>query len=108
MAVPKYKTAWYIGVCESIRAAATSVMSVRTHLALLIPSMVDLCEFNPDNRTEVRAELNAPEGTSLIGWVGGLDPKKRVEDFIEAAAIISWKYPLALFLIVGGPRCFYA
>jgi glycosyltransferase involved in cell wall biosynthesis len=103
---PKHLTARYIGVCDSIRAAAASVMPDRPHHALEIPSMVDLSEFDSDARPKVRAELQLSEDTPLIGWVGRLDRKKRVEDVIKAAAIVQKKYPNARFLFVGGADAF--
>jgi len=42
----------------------------------------------------------------LIGWVGRLDRKKRVEDFIRAAAIVQKSHSTAQFVIVGGPDAF--
>jgi glycosyltransferase involved in cell wall biosynthesis len=38
--------------------------------------------------------------------VGRLDRKKRVEDFIEAAAIVHRQWPAARFAIIGGPDAF--
>ena len=61
-------------------------MPTRPQHALEIPSMVDLSEFNPTDRSSVRRELFISDTTPLIGWVGRLDRKKRVEDFIRAAA----------------------
>ena len=65
--------------------------------------MVDLTEFHPADRSGARCELGVPEGVTLIGWVGRLDRRKRVEDFIHAAAIVSGRYPEARFVIIGGP-----
>lgn len=68
--------------------------------------MVDLSEFNPTDRSSVRRELFISDTTPLIGWVGRLDRKKRVEDFIRAAALVHNNQPDARFLIVGGPDAF--
>ncbi|PII37650.1 hypothetical protein T190_31065 [Sinorhizobium meliloti CCBAU 01290] len=38
--------------------------------------------------------------------MGRLDPKKNVEDFIEAAAIVHAEIEPARFVIVGGPDAF--
>ncbi len=65
--------------------------------------MVDLSEFDPTDRTGVRRELGVPEGTPVIGLVGRLERKKRVEDFIRAAAIVSERHPEARFVVIGGP-----
>jgi len=38
----------------------------------------------------------------LWRWVGRLDPKKNVEDFIEAAALVAEQNERARFLVIGG------
>lgn len=106
LAGPKHLTARYVGVCAAIRDAAASAMRDRTHHALEIPSMVDLSEFDPSQRDAVRAELGVAERMPLIGWVGRLDRKKRVEDFVQAAAIVRQRHPEARFVVVGGPDAF--
>jgi len=103
---PKHRTARYVGVCRSIQEAAAARMPARPQHALEIPSMVDLNEFDPTQRTAVRHELGLDVRTPLIGWVGRLDRKKRVEDFIRAAALVRRSCPLARFVVVGGPDAF--
>jgi len=103
---PKHLTARYVGVCASIRDAAAAVMPDRPQHALEIPSMVDLAEFNPADRDAVRAEWGVSAQTPVIGWVGRLDRKKRVEDFIEAAALVLATQPTARFIIIGGTDAF--
>jgi glycosyltransferase involved in cell wall biosynthesis len=68
--------------------------------------MVDLAEFNPSDRVDVRAEWGVEEDTPVIGWVGRLDRKKRVEDFLHAAAAVHRNWPRARFLVIGGPDAF--
>lgn len=104
LAGPKHLTTRYVGVCETIRAAAASRMPDRPHHARAIPSMVDLDAFRPERRGQVRATLGLASDDVLIGWVGRLDRKKRVEDFIQAAAKIT--DPRARFVVVGGPDSF--
>ena len=106
LAGPKHLTARYVGVCTAIRDAAADRMPGRSHRALAIPSMVDLDEFDAADRPGVRAELGVPEGQPLIGWVGRLDRKKRVEDFIRAAALVHCTHRDARFVVVGGPDAF--
>jgi glycosyltransferase involved in cell wall biosynthesis len=100
---PKHFTTRYVGVCATIRDAARSLMPGRPHHALEIPSMVDLSEFDPADRAGVRRELGVPERTPLIGLVGRFERRKRVEDFIRAAAMVSERRPEARFVIIGGP-----
>ncbi|WP_426230518.1 glycosyltransferase [Pararhizobium sp. DWP3-4] len=106
LAGPKHFTHRYVGVCRSIRDAAASGMRGRENDAIEIPSMVDLSEFDPFQRAGMRASLGIAESDILIAWVGRLDPKKNVEDFIEAAAIVHVQDVNARFMIVGGPDAF--
>ena len=103
---PKHLTARYVGVCRSIRDAAARRMPGREAHALTIPSMVDISAFDPSGRTETRRTLGIAEGVPLIGWVGRLDAKKRVEDFIDAALLVHRTRPDARFVVVGGPDAF--
>lgn len=106
VAGPKHLTARYVGVCAQIRDAAASVMPGRTAHALEIPSMVDLSEFDPAQRGVVRQELGIAPDMPVVGWVGRLDRKKRVEDFVQAAALVRQEHPAARFLVIGGPDAF--
>lgn len=103
---PRHLTHRYVGVCDSIRAAAAAAMPGREAHALEIPSMVDLSEFDPADRPAVRRELAVPNDAVVIGWVGRLDRKKRVEDVIAAAALVLPQRPHARFVIIGGPDAF--
>lgn len=104
LAGPKHFTTRYVGVCEAIRAAAASRMPDRPEDARAIPSMVNLDAFRPDRRAPTRASLGLAAEDVLVGWVGRLDRKKRVEDFIRAAALV--EDPRARFVVVGGPDAF--
>jgi glycosyltransferase involved in cell wall biosynthesis len=106
LAGPKHFTARYVGVCRSIRDAAASHMPGREHHAVEIPSMVDPTEIDPAARAPVRAALGIPPDAPLIGWVGRLDRKKRVEDLLRAAARVRAAEAAARFLVIGGPDAF--
>ena len=103
---PKHFTTRYVGVCRTIRDAAATRMAGREHHAIEIPSMVDLEAVHPERREAVRSALGVAPDTPLIGWVGRLDAKKRVEDFIEAAALVLATRPDARFVVIGGPDAF--
>ena len=103
---PKHLTARYVGVCRSIRDAAADRMGEHAHRALAIPSMVDLTEFSPDDRAAARKVFGAARNAVVIGWVGRLDRKKRVEDFVMAAAQVSAHRPETRFVVIGGPDAF--
>lgn len=106
LAGPKHFTSRYVGVCRVIRDAAASTMPERPHHAIEIPSMVDLAEFREDFRSEVRAEWGINDEIAVIGWAGRLDRKKRVEDFIAAAALVHRQAARVRFVIIGGPDAF--
>ncbi|WP_284775883.1 glycosyltransferase [Agrobacterium sp. lyk4-40-TYG-31] len=106
LAGPKHHTSRYVGVCRSICDAAASVMPGRGDHVIEIPSMVDLGEFDSSKRTAMRASLGVDDDTLLVGWVGRLDPKKNVEDFVEAAALVHAQNPLVRFVVIGGPDAF--
>lgn len=106
LAGPKHLTSRYVGVCRSIRDAAAARMPGREHHAVEIPSMVDLAAFDPSLREVTRRELGIVGDQTLVGWVGRLDPKKNVEDFIEAAALVALRESRTRFVIVGGPDAF--
>jgi polysaccharide biosynthesis protein PelF len=103
---PKHHTTAYVGVCREIRDAAAAVLACPDD-AYEIPSMVDLSEFRPGDRESARTELGVAPDEPLVGWVGRLDPKKRVEDFVDACALLARAQPQARFLVIGGPDAFH-
>jgi glycosyltransferase involved in cell wall biosynthesis len=68
--------------------------------------MVDLDEFDPSQREAVRRELGLRPDDVAFAWVGRLDRKKRVEDFLRAAAGVAERDPRARFVVIGGPDSF--
>lgn len=106
LAGPKDLTARYVGVCATIRDAAAQQMPGRERDALEIPSMVDFDEAPADAREAARAEMGCDDDAVLVGWVGRLDRKKRVEDFVRAAAIVAARDDRARFVVIGGPDAF--
>ncbi len=106
LAGPKHFTSRYVGVCRSICDAAKSVMPERSDDVIEIPSMVDLGEFDRTTRAQLRASFGVGPQSPLIGWVGRLDPKKNVEDFIEAAALVHAENADARLVVIGGPDAF--
>ncbi|MDT8854407.1 glycosyltransferase family 4 protein [Paracoccaceae bacterium Fryx2] len=103
LAGPKHFTTRHVGACGTIRDAAASRMADRPQHAHAIPAMVDMAAFDPARRGAVRASLGLPPDALLIGWVGRLDRRRRVEDFLRAAALTRARHPRACFVVVGGP-----
>ena len=102
LAGPKHFTSRYVGACVSIRDAAATRMPGREHHAIEIASMVDTRAFDPSKRNSVRAALGIANDVPLIGCLGRLAPKERVEDFIDAAAFVHEHHPQARFIVIGG------
>jgi glycosyltransferase involved in cell wall biosynthesis len=99
-------TTRYVGVWSAITAAAAPLLADPAH-ALTIPSMVDLDEFDPAQRAGVRDDWGLTDSEVALGWVGRFDPKKRVEDFLEAAYRVAAIRPQARFVLIGGPDAFF-
>jgi polysaccharide biosynthesis protein PelF len=102
---PKDLTSVYVGVSRNITNVAVRVVPDARRVRL-IPSMVSLTDFDDGDRETARAEFGFGPGHRVAGWVGRLDRKKRVEDVIEAAALLLPRLPQARFLLVGGPDAF--
>lgn len=78
-----------ICVSEQVRS---QVQTVAGREGTLVPNGV--C---PPPRDSARSA----NGSCLVGCVGRLDPNKRVEDFLEAAALVAARRPTARFLVAG-------
>jgi glycosyltransferase involved in cell wall biosynthesis len=72
----------------------------------VISPPVDTGRFTASShrRAEVRAELKIGESSPVIGQVVAINPKKGLEYFLRAAAIIAQSHPDARFLIVGSAQ----
>jgi glycosyltransferase involved in cell wall biosynthesis len=114
--VPKERTARYIGVSREIVEAARARMRVPEH-AVLIPSMVNTELFDAPEFAGARAATAASiretvralagrDDACVVVFVGRLDPRKRVEDFVAAARALAPACAAAVFLVVGGHDAF--
>jgi L-malate glycosyltransferase len=68
---------------------------------IVIRNGIDLPRFEAARVTGTRQALGIPDEAPIVALVARLNSKKGVEDFIDAAAIISWNRPDVRFLIVG-------
>ena len=70
---------------------------------IVIPNGFDLSLFHPDAaaRLSLRAELNLPPGTLLIGAIGRFDPQKDYPTLIAAAGWLHAARPEVHFLLCG-------
>ena len=68
---------------------------------VVIRNGVDLPRFSGPRSREIRSELGIREDVPIVAMLARFNPKKGIEDFIDAAAIVSWNRPDVAFLIVG-------
>jgi glycosyltransferase involved in cell wall biosynthesis len=68
---------------------------------VVIRNGIDVPRFSRGRSFATRAELGIPECVPIVGMMARLKPKRGIEDFIDAAAIVSWNRPDVCFLIVG-------
>jgi radical SAM protein with 4Fe4S-binding SPASM domain len=102
--IPKTYTKRYVGVSREITNAAAALMPKKEH-AVFIPSMVDPAEFEIENRSQLRAAWGFGDDC-VIAFVGRLDQKKRLGDFIQAATEILPAHDNVRFLVIGGRDAF--
>lgn len=69
----------------------------------IVPNGFDLSHFRPDPgaRASVRAELDLPDSTRLVGLVGRFDPQKNHAGFLEAAGLLRRKRLDTHFVLAG-------
>jgi glycosyltransferase involved in cell wall biosynthesis len=71
--------------------------------SFVVSPPVDTSRFKAaaGSRTDVRGELDIGEDVPVVGQVAAISPKKGLEYFVRAAALIALVHPEARFLIVG-------
>jgi glycosyltransferase involved in cell wall biosynthesis len=104
-AIPKDRTWRYIGVSKRIRAAAARAMSDPAD-AVYLPSMVDTRAYGVLDRARLRAGYGFSSDACIVVHVGRLEPRKRVEDLLEAGRLLFPSHPQLRVLIVGGPDAY--
>jgi glycosyltransferase involved in cell wall biosynthesis/MoaA/NifB/PqqE/SkfB family radical SAM enzyme len=104
-AIPKDRTSRYIGVSKRIRAAAARAMSDPAD-AVYLPSMVDTRAYGVLDRARLRAGYGFSSDACIVVHVGRLEPRKRVEDLLEAGRLLFPSHPQLRVLIVGGPDAY--
>lgn len=88
--------------CISEATAAVFERRDRARKVEVLYNPVDLPSFTGATRSaEVRAALGAGTDQPLIGTVSRIHPRKDLETFVRAAALIVQRYPNARFTIVG-------
>jgi glycosyltransferase involved in cell wall biosynthesis len=84
-------------------ATQHEAVGYRKEKSIVLFNGFDTTKFAPsaEARRTVDAELNLPTDAILIGLAGRYHPVKDHSGFIQAAALISKKYPGAKFLLCG-------
>jgi len=68
----------------------------------VIRNGLDLSRFAPGgDDPSLRRELGVPDGAPLVAMLSRLSRKKGVEDFLDAAATLTERFPEARFLVIG-------
>jgi glycosyltransferase involved in cell wall biosynthesis len=68
---------------------------------IVIRNGIDAGRFAVSRRPGLRDELGLPAEAPIVTMMSRLIPMKGLEDFIDAAAFVSWHRPDVRFLIVG-------
>lgn len=98
--VPKDRSARCIGVSAAIAAEAAARLP-RPEQAVYLPSMVDLAEFEGEERATLRAAWGFGDDVIAL-FVGRLDAKKSLDVLMAAAERLLPAQPCLRFLVVGG------
>ena len=70
----------------------------------VIPNGIDLTRFNTRaNPVAIRRSFGLPEDVRLVAVVSRLHRLKGIEDFLEAAALVTARHGYVRFLVVGEP-----
>jgi glycosyltransferase involved in cell wall biosynthesis/predicted ATP-grasp superfamily ATP-dependent carboligase len=68
----------------------------------VIPNGIDLARFHDAGRMgSFRSAFGLPADAPLIGLLTRIVPRKGIEDFLTAAALIAARFPAARFVVVG-------
>jgi glycosyltransferase involved in cell wall biosynthesis len=94
-----------INVCVSQAVADFSVALAKLAPVkiVVIPNGVDVKRFTDAQPADLRA-FGIPAGSPTLLTIGRLDRQKGLPDLIEAAALVSARFPAAHFLLVGEGR----
>jgi glycosyltransferase involved in cell wall biosynthesis len=88
--------------CISRATAAVFERRERAAKVEVLYNPLDVAAFSGAARSaEVRASLGGVAGAPLVGTVGRLHPRKDLETFVRAAALVAASVPAARFVVVG-------
>jgi glycosyltransferase involved in cell wall biosynthesis len=88
--------------CISHATAAIFRSRRRDAKVSVLYNPVDITAFSGASRSaEVRAALGVAGDAPLVGTVGRIHPRKDLDTFIQAAALVAARHPRARFAIIG-------
>ena len=92
-----------LAISEVIHKNVLDTTPVTPDRVLTLHDAIDTDLFSPGraNRAKTRKEFSFADDTVVIGFVGRFSPGKGHEELLEAARLLSVKYPHIHFLIVG-------
>jgi len=86
---------------EAVRQWLTTEGYDATRISV-IRNGLDLSRFTPGGADPtLRRELGVPDGAPMVAMLSRLSRKKGVEDFLDAAATVTARFPEARFLVIG-------
>ncbi len=96
-------------VSSAIGRLASATIAINDDIARVfdidsrvIPNVVDLDEFRPNDAAKAKAELGLPGDVPTVAFVGFIYPLKGFREFIETAHRIRDRGVDAQFVVVGG------
>ncbi|MFZ5588473.1 MAG: glycosyltransferase [Pseudomonadota bacterium] len=99
----------YCTLCDAVIAPSASIAEVLRNNGVatrieVIPTGVDLTQFNAGDGHAARAALRIPADAFVVGHVGRLAPEKNLDFLTDAVAAFLHRHRRAHFLVVGsGP-----
>jgi glycosyltransferase involved in cell wall biosynthesis len=84
----------------SVATAAAEWADVDAARIVVIPNAIDLADFNPGDNTQQPGHVSAAGAASQpipIGFIGRLDPIKRVPDLLHAVQLLAGRVHLHIF-----------
>ncbi len=88
-------------VCDFLSDELALHFGVPRARVTTMPTGIDLAATSRATRAEQRARFGVPEDAVVVGSLGVLRPVKRIEDLVEAMAVVAQKDPRAVLLIIG-------
>ena len=89
---------------KGLKQGIERLYSIESSKLIVVPMGVNIENFRPQPKDEVRKKLRLPFERYYIGFVGGFMPWQGIDDLIESSPFIIREIPEATFLLVGGGR----